>query len=405
MVLNRNQNGYAISSQNYFEEWNQLFFTELTAASRSSLCEARQKIHWRAFEYLLQETDRNIHQEGSLPESSRWRGHVVRAIDGTKLTLPHSEEILEYFPQRTSGPIVSHYPFAVMMTAVNVFTGHPCSARIQNMHGSEHEMLLSMLSEFKTGDIALLDRGLISKPLWLALADRGQFHITRLSQGKGRYIASLLLKSNRKELIVSLEVKDPEGLQGEKRILKLRLIRGKKQKDGKYLILITNLLDAQKYPRSAILDLYRKRWEAETLYHRVKNLLALPKFHARTLNGIMQEIYANLLILSWTALLVMQTVQEKRINHSKIMPNFKNATEVMRRHLPQLLELPSIKSQRNALIGQMIDQAQRVLCKKQLGRSYPRYSRQPINKWTFAKKHKLDRFYAETRKAKRRASS
>jgi hypothetical protein len=392
MVCSRNANGYAITSQNYFSQLETPLKRDLPSASRSSVCEARQKLDWKAFEYLLRES--NLKKE-EIPEAYKWKGHVVRAADGTKITLPHSKKIIQEFPQRKAvkSPegTFAHYPFALLVTACNVMTGQPTAARLYSFRGSERDGVHSMVKDdFAAGDICLLDRGLDGVRVWRTFEENNQFHVTRLKQSKTGYVHEFM-SSNKDEIITERCLKDPE--KKESLSIKIRLIRGRKLKDGSFLVIGTNLLDKIKYPAADLLELYGRRWNVETMYHRVKTLLNVQSFHARQPNGVLQEIFANLLILSMTSGLSIHASQVAKLDTKETSPNLKNAIEVLKRNLSfYVISIPLSKEQRQKWCEKIIREVLKVLCKKQPGRSYPRYSRQPVNRWGYAKANKIQLF-------------
>lgn len=383
----RNSNGYEISSQNYFAHWNQETSESIRSPSRSSICEARQKLSFKAFEFLLKSANLN---QASVPKDLLWNGHIVRAADGTKIPLPASKEILKSFPRRLNQGHMEHYPSGLLMTAVNVFTGQPNAVRLANKDGSERKELLCMLSEFEKDDILLLDRGLDGGKVWASIEERGQFYINRVrASGGGTFNgAKELVRRGKSEILVEHAWKERSSKQ--KGTLKIRLIRGRKLKDGTYLILATNLLDKKQYPRKQVLELYRRRWKVETHYYRVKTLLELPSFHSRSVNGIKQELFANLLILSITSLAVLEAKQKRAEQMSA--PSFKNAVEVVRRNLFFVIGCKQSRKLCQLQARQMTEEIKRIVCRIQSGRSSPRYSRQAINRWCFAKKDKIERF-------------
>ena len=123
MAASRNSDGYAISSQNYASELSQFIGEEVAPATHQAISQAREKLDWEAFRFLLQEANQDTELDGS---RFRYQGHVTRAVDGTQLTLPRSEDVLELFEPRKSRVGTGHYPGPLMVTAVNVFTGRPC---------------------------------------------------------------------------------------------------------------------------------------------------------------------------------------------------------------------------------------------------------------------------------------
>jgi hypothetical protein len=109
MAANRNEAGYVITAQDFFHELG----VGDQAPIKQSVSDARKKISWRAFEFLLNEAN----QEESIEEL--WHGHRVRIADGTKLNLPLSDELAQHFavPSTKEGP--GHYPQAWMVTLIN----------------------------------------------------------------------------------------------------------------------------------------------------------------------------------------------------------------------------------------------------------------------------------------------
>jgi hypothetical protein len=74
------------------------------------------------------------------------------------------------------------------------------------------------------------------------------------------------------------------------------------------------------------------------------------------------------------------------LDRNKKVPSFKAAIEVIRRHLGDIIGRNPITTEtQNKITIQMIEEASRVLWKKQPGRSFIRVSKQPIDKWSRSK--------------------
>ena len=188
---------------------------------------------------------------------------------------------------------------------MNVFTGQCKAARVANHVASEREQLRSMVElDFAPGDIAILDRGFHGDSVFLCFEDHRQFYLCRMRSAEQRRDAKIheFLCSGKKEQTLSIEVARATGKVVQ---IPIRLLLGPKDSEGKHVVLATNLLDLKTYSRKSLLELYCTRWRVETMYGRVKTLLQLENFHARTYNGVMQEIFANLLLISLTALVIL----------------------------------------------------------------------------------------------------
>lgn len=361
MVSSRKQNGSEITSLNYFSEIGK---PELSV-SRSSLSEARGKLSWEVFEYLLDELNR-----ASKPGT--WKGHRVRACDGSYLTLPASEEIMEHFPRRECVQNRTHYPKALVVVATDILTGVPSTAKLgSGERDSERELLVSMLDDFEVGDIMLMDRGYEGIDHLYELEKRGQKFITRMrSGGSCSRAVKTLLQSGKKSIVTSIKTATGE-------VYTVRLLRKGQDRNGLAIVLCTNLVDKAKYSDKELFSLYLKRWEIETMYYRVKQLFCMEKFYARSLNGVLQEIWANLFTLGLVSFVVNASMKKASLS----APNFKNASEVVRRHLHLAISLKIGRRRAMKYAKEMVEQIASITCQKQMGRRNPRISKQPTIKW------------------------
>lgn len=393
MTLGRNGNGYDISSQHYFRDLSAELRRKITPARHQSVSEARGKLGWEAFAFLLDEA--NLEHD-KLDEDFKFKGHVTRAMDGTSFFVPRTNELLEHFSLRKTKAEEgeTHYPYGLCVAAINVFTAQPVCAEVDDYRVSERELLRRMLEKFRPGDLSLLDRGLGGRDVYFDYDERGQYFIHR-SKTSGDRVAIYVrefLESGRKQQVILLKRMDKES--GCEKKMKLRLILGPEDSEGKPIVFVTNLIDKKRYKRAELIELYRKRWGVETLYNRVKNLFRLEQFHARSYNGIMQEIFANLLALSLAAVAVSAVVHEEKLDPEVELPNFKNATEVVRRHLFAIVDHRIERTKPKAVMKQILKEVRAVMYRIRPGRSYPRVSMQPIQSWNLKKSAK-HRAFAE----------
>jgi hypothetical protein len=379
MAVNRNGAGYAITAQDFFHE---LGLGE-KAPIKQSVCNARKKVSWQAFEYLLNEAN----QQDTIEEL--WHGHRVQIVDGTKLNLPLSDELAEHFdiPNNKAGP--GHYPQAWLVTLINSTSGQPVAAELGSHKSSERELMLKMLNRFRTGDVALLDRGLGGAKVYLDFIKHGIdfIHRVKTSGDKTACYVQEFLNSRKASQLVAVPVCDDDG---QNMFLMVRLVRGPKDSEGKAIVFATSLIDEGDYPTGSILKLYRRRWHIETMYGRIKHVLEIGKFHSRSHNGVLQEIYAHLLVISLTALIECQASKKLGLDRERAVPNFKAAIQVVRRHLITIVGTKKLTTKEVKILAeQMVDEASRILWRKQPGRSFPRVSMQPIKSWNLCKNRKL----------------
>jgi hypothetical protein len=93
--------------------------------------------------------------------------------------------------------------------------------------------------------------------------------------------------------------------------------------DGTVSVLLTNLYDKKTFRRKDIINLYFKRWEIEVHYRDEKIILEVETFHSKTVNGILQELYAVMIMSVISRTLMILTCEE--LYTGKIEFQFKNA--------------------------------------------------------------------------------
>lgn len=380
MALEGNRAGYSISAQDFFSD---LGLAPSDAPKKQTISDARTKIKWEGFEFLLGEARRDDLE-------IRWHKHIVRIADGSKINLPNSPELRERFaiPNTKVGP--GFYPQAWLVTLINSTSGQPIAARVGcHKECSERDLMLGLLSHCHIGDVLLLDRGLGGARVYLECAKRGLFFLHRV-RTSGETVALYVqdfLASQKQSALYGVEAEEESG---EKVMLWIRLVRGPRDSEGKTIVFATNLLDEEVYSNASIRELYQQRWGIETVYNRSKNLLHLEKFHARSYNGIMQEIFANLLVMSLASAVDVEAGKKVGIDRATAAPNFKAVVHVVRRYFSILASINVISKKKAAdLAALMVEEAALIIYEKRPGRSYPRVSKQPIKNHNLCKRKKL----------------
>ena len=107
----------------------------------------------------------------------------------------------------------------------------------------------------------------------------------------------------------------------------------------------------------------------------------------------MQEIFANLLVLSLAAIIENEASRRLKLDRETHVPNFKSVLQVVRRHLAVIAAIEKISpAKAREAAEKMIHEASQILWKKQPGRSCPRVSKQPIKTHNLCKHKKLAAF-------------
>ena len=145
-------------------------------------------------------------------------------------------------------------------------------------------------------DLLLLDRGYPSYWLFNLILSQGGNFCARI-KAKQWKIVRKFFNSGKKEKIISLEA---PGSSIEKcnemgldiKPLKLRLIRVELE-SGESEILVTSLIDKEKYPHEIFSELYHQRWPVEEDYKVMKCRVEIENWSGKSVLSVYQDFHAE----------------------------------------------------------------------------------------------------------------
>jgi hypothetical protein len=380
-------------------------------ASRGAVTKARKKMHWRVFENVFNRVVDLAWQHWPKDDKYLWHGMSVFAIDGSKFTLPASDEIREHFDPdsglQNNGK--GHYPQALVSTAFDVFRRIPVARTVMPSNGSEREEAMAMLAHMPRG-IVLFDRGYPSYELLLYMTKNYTGHFLFRCPASSTFPAVVsFLASGAEDGIIEIEPSETyrSKLSAEARrdltSVTVRVIRVTLP-DGEIAVYLTDLLDSATFSREEIAKLYRRRWEAENHYRDEKVHLDIEAFHTLSVNGVRQELFA-VAIMAVIARTLMALSMELALEEEAASSMPASSTE-SRRTVPEPQFKHAIFCLAQDAAALVADDPQRALglfaeLLEQIGKvkyyrptnprpSQPRVSRQNISKWIRGRAAKMD---------------
>lgn len=353
-------NGLGITSESYFSD-------DLNPAPRKqSISDARKKVSWPLFELLFQEINRKN------PIQS-WKGHSVKVLDGTKIRLPHTQELIETFGQLSSQHGPNHYPSAHMLLLIDALSGRPIDVNIGPCNASERDLAFEIIQRLKIHDLVLLDRGLGGQKIYNIFCDKNIFFIHR-AQINGKHRPSYLrdfIKSGKQSSVQFISpASNPNPIL-------LRLVRGEKR-NNEEIIYVTNLIDEEIYSSNEIHQMYARRWEVETSIGHLKTSLNLEGIGSKSSNLVKQDIFARLIVLALATQARSQACEELELQRNQQEPSLKNIFSLLKRKMFSLFSGIGVTE----IWQWIVSCSKRVIWVKQPNRSRPRFSWQPQNRWS-----------------------
>ncbi len=378
LVLSRGDKGYATVTAELWEQCRKLGIAlpKPDPVAASSICKARKQVH----EDLFLELHREILRHGG--DGERWRGHRLFAIDGTRMNLPRQLVNDNYplpggqtcYPQ---GLVSCLYRLDDRVPVDFSLSAHPC----------ERTAALGHVHALKADDIVVFDRGYYSFQLLTAVLEAGAYPVFRF-HGSSTGAFKAFIEGNSDETVVTIDPSPRVRKRLAERCpgkhfepVKMRLVRIRTVKDEYHLA--TTLLDAGHISAGDLADLYHRRWSIEELFKVSKQTIAVDEFHGRTERGVRQELYAHFNLIAMTRLFsgpgdaLLAQIRDKDQEPQTV--NFKNAVAIVAAGLEEMI-LGQVQAVADA-VTRMAEGILRVRSRLRPGRSYPRKSMKPVNKW------------------------
>ena len=260
--------------------------------SAAAFCKARRKLKPMAVRSLQQRVIDEFEQtHGS---HHRFKGRRVMAVDGAKVSLQRSPELIATFGVPHGG----HCPQILLSTLFDVVAKMPIDATVSRYDGSENDDLVALLPHLKLGDILVLDRGYPSYKLIAKLLATGVDFVIRVPTRGSFKAIETFLQSGGDDYRIMLG-SDISAHRRPVPPLEVRAIRDE-GKDGESQVFLTSLR-RNNFTRGEILRLYRMRWEVELFFRLEKgDYIGHGQFHAKTPDGVRQEVFAFMLYVALT---------------------------------------------------------------------------------------------------------
>jgi len=366
---------------------------------RSALTKARAKLPWQVLALLLHRLIVLAYEVFPPREEYQWRGLSVFAFDGSTSTLPATAAMRQAFEPHSglASPGRGHYPQCVVMTAYDVLRRLPVGRTICALQdGDERAQAQRLLPLLPPNSVSLFDRGFPSYGFLHDLHHHAYRYVLRCPATATFPAVAAFARSGRAETFLWLTPSEtfkrhlPPPQRRTRTALRLRAIR-LVSPDGTVSVLLTNLVDPRRFPRTAIIALYWRRWAVETHYRDEKTLQQIEQFHSRTPDGIRQELFAILLggVIARTLTALAVPSESLETAQSHVRPQLKNALMSFARDAALLI--PAHPAQALVILQELLHAIRQVKDYKPKAPrpSRPRVNKQPTNKWQSNRQRKL----------------
>lgn len=293
--------------------------------SKSAFCQSRLKLKPEAFVDL---NDTLVHEFYTDNDEKRWKGFRLTAIDGSTVNLPYSKDILKTFGGAKNNS-ESDYPMGRISSFYDVLNDIIIDTQISHYDTGELDLALAHMEKAGKDDLIIEDRGYCAVWWFYSHLVKNTDFVIRLRENFLSEFASFWNSNETSKAIEITSCPDSSKRKLNELGLKFKPFKVRLVKvilhNGDVEVLITSLIDEEKYPTPIFKELYFMRWGVEVNYDHLKNNIELENFTGLSSIAVKQDFFANMFIANLQAIIArdaqFEIDKEKRSNKRKYKVN------------------------------------------------------------------------------------
>ncbi|AHF91591.1 transposase IS4 [Opitutaceae bacterium TAV5] len=271
-----------------------------------------------------------------------WRGHRVKVIDGTGMSMPDTEQNRRQWPYAGQQKPGCGFPVAQLVGVFCLGTGRLVKFATSAWKNHEISLARQLVGWVHKGEVLLADRGFCGWGLIALFARKGVPVVFRLHQARRDNAGiSRWKKPQRPETWERCLWRELP------RELVLRIVRFQVGVPGfrtRQIALATTLLDPAQYPDHELVALYMRRWRIELFYKDIKITLGLDILRCLTPQMVEKEIWMQAIAYNMVRALMLETAITHDVDIERL--SFKGTIDTLRSWLPLLLPAKPRKNRR-----------------------------------------------------------
>lgn len=323
-----------------------------------------------------------------------WCGHRVVVVDGSSVTAPDTPANQAAFPQQSVQKPGCGFPIIRLVALLSLATGMLTAWATGPWSAHEVGLLQTLWDSLHAGEVLLADRGFCN---WALLAQCLQRNLHAVFRVKGIRRSDFRCgkRLSRNERLVQWRKSwaPPKTVTAQEwallpEVLTLRLVRCQLNIPGfrtRQVILVTTLLDSEKYPPQALSQLYFRRWAMELSLRNLKTTLQMDQLSCKNPENLEREIRMHFVVHNLVRRLMLEAARRHGVPLERV--SFAGSLAAARRYGEALLQTPS-QRQRRQLMEELFAILAADLVPERPGRREPRALKRRLKPYPLLTRHR-----------------
>jgi hypothetical protein len=324
--------------------------------------QARQRLPEGVLPRLTRQVGEALLQQA--PLDWRWKGRVVKIVDGSTVSLPDTPANQAVYPQPSHQRPGLGFPLARLVVVFSLAVGTVVDAAVGPFAGKrtgEPALFRSLHERLQPGEVVLADRYYCSYFEIALRQQRGVDVVMRLHQRRPVDFRKGRRLGKEDHLIVWHKPKRPAWLDEATyaqlpATLELREVRQRGTRPGfrtQTVVAVTTLKDPRAVTRTDLTGLYRLRWHGELDLRSLKQVMQMSILRSKDPVMVRKELWAHLLAYNLIRTVMAQAALQHELEPRQL--SFKGALQTLLAFAPHVQvasveELPRLAEQITAAI-------------------------------------------------------
>ena len=294
-------------------------YTHLPRASKLSFtaaafCKAKKKLPLDLLRKLIYAVWQRC---SKVDASTLFHGHRTFLVDGSAASMPDTQPLQDRYGMPSGMKDGCGFPVVKLLLLFDAATGLIRQVLINAYRSHELPLVQQLHGLLQLDDLLIGDRGFCSFVHLASLTKAGIHGLLRLHQRvavsfdskdgnlRGMRKRRVRILGPDDQLVIYSKPKlrpkwiseqEYDALPMELKVRELRYLTGRVGFRSQVVVLVTTLLDPEKYPATELAELYARRWQVEINFRHLKTTLKMEVLHGKSPKMVETEILAYVLV-------------------------------------------------------------------------------------------------------------
>ncbi len=316
-------------------------YTHLPRASKLSFtaaafCKAKKKLPLDLLRKLIYAVWQRC---SKVDASTLFHGHRTFLVDGSAASMPDTQPLQDRYGMPSGMKDGCGFPVVKLLLLFDAATGLIRQVLINAYRSHELPLVQQLHGLLQLDDLLIGDRGFCSFVHLASLTKAGIHGLLRLHQRvavsfdskdgnlRGMRKRRVRILGPDDQLVIYSKPKlrpkwiseqEYDALPMELKVRELRYLTGRVGFRSQVVVLVTTLLDPEKYPATELAELYARRWQVEINFRHLKTTLKMEVLHGKSPKMVETEILAYVLVYNLVQLVIHEAARRQGVAPDRI---------------------------------------------------------------------------------------